>query len=291
MPVGHARHGQGHDHPAARRSWARSVLLANTYHLFLRPGSDIVRDAGGLHTFMNWDRAILTDSGGFQIFSLADTLKVSDDGVEFRSILDGTKHYWTPEDNIAPPKRPRRRHRHAARRVPAVSRREAARGHCGAPQRRVGRSLQGRSRARATRRSSASCRAACYADLRLESAERLAALDLPGYGIGGYSVGGAARPDAGVVGCLAVPRLPAAQAALPHGGGQSHLDPLGDSARRRHVRLRAADSHCSHGDRVLLGGAHEHAQRAVCARLRSARPRVLVHDVYARIPAPTCGIL
>ena len=72
------------------------VLLANTYHLFLRPGSDVVRDAGGLHAFMNWDRAILTDSGGFQIFSLADTLKLSEDGVEFRSILDGSKHFWTP---------------------------------------------------------------------------------------------------------------------------------------------------------------------------------------------------
>jgi queuine tRNA-ribosyltransferase len=75
------------------------VLLANTYHLFLRPGSDIVRDAGGLHTFMNWDRAILTDSGGFQIFSLADTLKVADEGAD--SVNPGRDEAsLTPEDNM-----------------------------------------------------------------------------------------------------------------------------------------------------------------------------------------------
>jgi queuine tRNA-ribosyltransferase len=76
------------------------VVLSNTYHLYLRPGAELVEKAGGLHRFMNWDRPILTDSGGFQIFSLADTLKLDDDGVAFRSIIDGSKHYWTPEDNM-----------------------------------------------------------------------------------------------------------------------------------------------------------------------------------------------
>ena len=99
MPVGTRATVKGVTTPQLHDLGAQ-VLLANTYHLYLRPGADIVRDAGGLHAFMNWDRAILTDSGGFQIFSLADTLKLSDDGVEFRSILDGSKHFWTPEDNM-----------------------------------------------------------------------------------------------------------------------------------------------------------------------------------------------
>lgn len=74
------------------------VELSNTYHLFIRPGCDIIEKAGGLHKFMGWDRAILTDSGGYQIFSLTDWRKLSDAGVEFKSHVDGTKHFLTPED-------------------------------------------------------------------------------------------------------------------------------------------------------------------------------------------------
>ena len=73
------------------------IILSNTYHLYLRPGSKLVREAGGLHKFMNWDRAILTDSGGFQVFSLGDLRKISEEGVEFKSHLDGSKHFLTPE--------------------------------------------------------------------------------------------------------------------------------------------------------------------------------------------------
>lgn len=73
------------------------IILSNTYHLFLRPGHEIVKKAGGLHKFMNWDKPILTDSGGFQVFSLADLRKLTDDGVEFRSHLSGEKYYITPE--------------------------------------------------------------------------------------------------------------------------------------------------------------------------------------------------
>ena len=76
------------------------IVLANTYHLSLRPGADVVEEAGGLHSFMNWDGPILTDSGGFQVFSLEDTLKLRDDGIEFKSIYDGAKIRWTPEDNM-----------------------------------------------------------------------------------------------------------------------------------------------------------------------------------------------
>ena len=73
------------------------IILSNTYHLYLRPGQDIVKEAGGLHKFMNWDRPILTDCGGFQVFSLSDLRKISEDGVEFKSHLDGSKHMFTPE--------------------------------------------------------------------------------------------------------------------------------------------------------------------------------------------------
>jgi queuine tRNA-ribosyltransferase len=76
------------------------ILLANTYHLYLRPGLETVRRMGGLHRFMSWNGAILTDSGGFQVLSLADLRKVSDRGVEFRSHLDGSRHVLTPEDAV-----------------------------------------------------------------------------------------------------------------------------------------------------------------------------------------------
>ena len=76
------------------------IILANTYHLYLRPGEDLIKEAGGLHGFMNWDKPILTDSGGFQVFSLAELRKISEEGVEFRSHLDGSKHFFTPESVI-----------------------------------------------------------------------------------------------------------------------------------------------------------------------------------------------
>ncbi len=73
------------------------IILGNTYHLYLRPGHDLIKDAGGLHQFMAWDKPILTDSGGFQVFSLGDLRKITEDGVEFRSHLDGSKHFFSPE--------------------------------------------------------------------------------------------------------------------------------------------------------------------------------------------------
>ena len=78
------------------------IILGNTYHLFLRPGHELIKEAGGLHKFMNWDLPILTDSGGFQVFSLgqAGLRKITEEGVEFRSYLDGSKHYISPEKSI-----------------------------------------------------------------------------------------------------------------------------------------------------------------------------------------------
>lgn len=77
------------------------LILSNTYHLYLRPGDDLIAEMGGLHAFMGWDRPILTDSGGFQVFSLADNRKVDEDGVTFKSHIDGSTHRFTPEVSIA----------------------------------------------------------------------------------------------------------------------------------------------------------------------------------------------
>src|SRR5471030_305885 len=77
------------------------IILGNTYHLFLRPGLEVFREFGGLHRFMNWHKPILTDSGGFQVFSLAKLRSITDDGVEFRSHLDGSKFFLGPKESIA----------------------------------------------------------------------------------------------------------------------------------------------------------------------------------------------
>ena len=87
--------------PEELEALGAQIILSNTYHLYMRPGEDIVAEAGGLHRFMNWKHPILTDSGGFQVFSLGDLRKINEDGVEFRSHIDGSKHFMRPEDSIA----------------------------------------------------------------------------------------------------------------------------------------------------------------------------------------------
>lgn len=87
--------------PRDLREVGASLILSNTYHLHLRPGSELVRDMGGLHRFMRWDGPILTDSGGFQVFSLAQINKIDDDGVTFQSHIDGSRHRFTPEKSMA----------------------------------------------------------------------------------------------------------------------------------------------------------------------------------------------
>lgn len=86
--------------PEDLKSIGAGVILSNTYHLWLRPGSDLIQEAGGLHKFMNWDQGILTDSGGFQVFSLADSRKITEEGVHFKSHLDGSKLFLSPEKSI-----------------------------------------------------------------------------------------------------------------------------------------------------------------------------------------------
>lgn len=86
--------------PEELKEIGAEIILGNTYHLYLKPGDDLVKEAGGLHKFMNWDSPILTDSGGFQVFSLSNIRKIKEEGVEFRSHIDGSKHFISPEKSI-----------------------------------------------------------------------------------------------------------------------------------------------------------------------------------------------
>jgi queuine tRNA-ribosyltransferase len=198
MPVGTRGTVKGVQAAELARLGAQ-VVLANTYHLFLRPGAELVAEAGGLHAFMNWNRTILTDSGGFQIFSLADTLRLTDEGVSFRSIIDGTQHFWTPEENMriqhllgadiimqldqCPPYPSEKAHvREAMERSLSWSKR------CQAEHERLSASAASPSPA-TSQALFGIVQGGTYADLRQESATALAELDFPGYGIGGYSVG------------------------------------------------------------------------------------------------------
>jgi queuine tRNA-ribosyltransferase len=170
------------------------IILANTYHLFLRPGHELIRKLGGLHQFMSWPRAILTDSGGFQVFSLSDLRKITEHGVLFRSHLDGDQHLFTPEStvdvqlalgsDIMMPL-------DECLEYPASH--EAANA---AMQRTVrwARAAYTHFQARASESATTSAlfpivQGSMFADLRRACACELVALDAPGYAIGGLSVG------------------------------------------------------------------------------------------------------
>jgi len=100
MPVGTAGTVKGvHQHELVEDINA-DIILGNTYHLYLRPGTEILEKAGGLHKFMNWERPILTDSGGYQVYSLAGTNKIKEEGVKFKSHIDGSKHFFAPETSM-----------------------------------------------------------------------------------------------------------------------------------------------------------------------------------------------
>jgi queuine tRNA-ribosyltransferase len=171
------------------------IILGNTYHLYLRPGHELIRKLGGLHKFMSWDRAILTDSGGYQVFSLSELRKMTDAGVRFRSHLDGAEHLLTPEkaaeiqlalgsdiamvlDECIETPAPREIAEAALERTTAWARRarqyflECAQRNGELPQWQFG-IVQG----------------ATFADLRRESAQQLIELDFPGYAVGGLAVG------------------------------------------------------------------------------------------------------
>jgi len=164
-----------------------SLVLSNTYHLYLRPGDELVRDLGGLHRFMKWLRPMLTDSGGFQVFSLAQTRKIDDDGVTFKSHIDGSTHRFTPEKSIAIQENlgadiimafdecsdP---NDHAYSKL-AMERTHHWAERCLQAQTRTDQALFG------------IVQGGVQADLRAASATFIASLDTPGVAIGGLSVG------------------------------------------------------------------------------------------------------
>ena len=165
------------------------ILLANTYHLYLRPGHEIIREAGGLHAFMNWDGAILTDSGGFQVFSLGDLRKITEEGVAFRSHIDGSAHMFTPEKSIEV------QQALGADIIMAFDEcapYPADRSYVEQSLQRTTRWLQRcKQHHRNEDRQSlfGIMQGGMYSDLRRQSAEQIVELDLPGYAIGGLSVG------------------------------------------------------------------------------------------------------
>jgi queuine tRNA-ribosyltransferase len=201
-------------------SLGAEIILANTYHLYLRPGHEAIQRMGGLHKFMSWPRAMLTDSGGFQVFSLSGLRKVSDEGVRFRSHLDGSSHFFTPEhsmdvqialgadiamafDECTEYPADRTRAQESLRLTMAWARRslDHFRAHrdevvwrdelrvpqvpiLGPGNDAVDLSTSGR-----TQSLFGIVQGGMYPDLRRESAERLVEMDFDGYAIGGLSVG------------------------------------------------------------------------------------------------------
>ncbi len=164
------------------------IILSNTYHLHLRPGEALVEKAGGLHTFMHWDRPILTDSGGFQVFSLADLRKVEERGVQFRSHLDGSKMFIGPEESIGI--------QQALGSDIMMQFDECSAYPCDYARAKdaMYRTIRWLERCMKawTHEHQALfgiVQGAFYSDLRIECAREMAKLDLPGFGIGGLSVG------------------------------------------------------------------------------------------------------
>jgi queuine tRNA-ribosyltransferase len=200
MPVGTQATVKGLSPKELRESGA-SVVLGNAYHLFLRPGTEIVKQMGGLHKFMSWDGLVLTDSGGYQVFSLADLSKIDDDGVEFRSHLDGSLHFFSPEllvdiqadlgsdiamvlDQCTPYPCERAEAETAVKRTLDWAGRSVRRfGETGVEGQTLFGIVQGSS----------------YEDLRLRCCEGLMEMSFPGYAVGGLSVGEPKRLTAELV--------------------------------------------------------------------------------------------
>ena len=173
--------------PAQLTEIGASLILSNTYHLFLRPGEDLVAEMGGLHVFMNWPNPILTDSGGYQVFSLAKMRKIDENGVTFKSHIDGSTRRLTPEisieiqeklgadiimafDECAPPQ-------DRAYSELAMTRTHAWAERCLMAHQRSDQALFG------------IVQGGAFADLRRQSAATISSMDFPGYAIGGLSVG------------------------------------------------------------------------------------------------------
>jgi queuine tRNA-ribosyltransferase len=194
MPVGTAGTVKGLTQQALSELGVQ-ILLGNTYHLYLRPGHETIRRLGGLHRFMSWPGAILTDSGGFQVFSLADLRKVTDDGVVFRSHLDGSEHFLTPEKSIEIQQALGSDIamvldeciEHSADHERALTALKLTTGW--AQRCRVYADVHAGASTTPGQVLFAIVQGGMHADLRRESARQLVDLDFPGYAIGGLAVG------------------------------------------------------------------------------------------------------
>lgn len=188
MPVGTQATVKGMS-PEELKQMNAGIILANTYHLWMRPGSDLIREAGGLHRFMNWDRAILTDSGGFQVFSLSDLRHINEEGVNFKSHIDGSRHTLTPEKSISV------QNDLGADIIMAFDECTpwpADREYASRSLQRTTRWLERCIRAHENPRQQALfgiVQGSMYPDLRRQSVAEITAFDLPGYALGGLSVG------------------------------------------------------------------------------------------------------
>ncbi|MFO7754374.1 MAG: tRNA guanosine(34) transglycosylase Tgt [Bacteroidales bacterium] len=194
MPVGTAGTVKGVQQRDLKHDINAGIILGNTYHLYLRPGMDILRQAEGLHGFMNWDRAILTDSGGYQVFSLSDNRKLTEEGALFRSHIDGSSHKFTPESVVDLQRvigadiimafdecTPYPCDYAYAKSSMDMTHRWLDRG--------IKRFKQGESMYGHRQQFFPIVQGSVYGDLRRQSAEYIAERDMPGNAIGGLSVG------------------------------------------------------------------------------------------------------
>ena len=174
--------------PEELKEIGAQIILSNTYHLYLRPGQDIVKEAGGLHKFMNWDKPILTDCGGFQVFSLGPLRTITEEGVLFRSHLDGSKHLFTPESVM------KTEEDLGADIIMAFDECVEYPASYEYTKQSMERTTRWAKRCKEAHKTENQAlfgiiQGGFYEDLRKQSAEDLIKLDLPGYAIGGISVG------------------------------------------------------------------------------------------------------
>ena len=187
MPVGTQASVKGIS-PEEVKDIGSGIILANTYHLFLRPGSALVKEAGGLHKFMHWDRAILTDSGGFQVFSLGELRKITEEGVTFRSHIDGAPKFLSPEISMQV------QMELGSDIVMAFDECIPYPADYDYAQKSTARTTRWAERCRRTMTAPAQSlfgivQGGMYEDLRRQSAQEITALDCEGYAVGGLSVG------------------------------------------------------------------------------------------------------
>ena len=272
--------------PAQLSDVGAQIVLANTFHLLLRPGDETVASLGGLHGFMNWRGPILTDSGGFQVWSLGALRKVTEEGVHFKSPVNGDSVFLSPERSMQV-------QRNLGADIVMVFD-ECTAHPVTQSQARESMELSARWAAR-SRSAHAGSEAALfgivqggmYADLRRESLERLAELGFDGYAVGGLSVGESKDEMAAVLDAL-LPHMPHDRPRYLMGVGTPGRSGCRGWTRRGHVRLRVTDAQCTQWLSVHVAWRVEDSQCRAPFERRAARcvVRVLhVSRIFARVPA------